>query len=356
MVSSVVPESQFSCCTVRLSDVIEDVPAGIIILNAKGEVVEHNQMSIRLLGCSLIGHLWREVLKSCFVRQYDDGHEISTKNGRRLLISTTSLKNNLDGQVILLNDQTETRKLQDLVNQQKQLSSLGQMVSALAHQIRTPLSAALLYSNHLCDGTVDDQKRVEFSHKLRSRLLHLERQVQDMLLFVRGELPLNDSISSDQFVSELRDALEFSIVACGAKLKFVNTLNIQSIKCNKDALINGILNLVNNAIQSYESTNLSSVPTSKIEAFRLIDIECCSIKDLIFVKVRDFGCGIDETLMQQLSHPFVTTKPQGTGLGLSVIRAVAKAHGGELTLENKSPGILATVSFPLQIHTVSISA
>ena len=354
MMGTVGEQSIQSNCDINLSGVLDAVPAGIIILNSCGDIIENNIASDQLLGSGLKGRSWREILNACFIRQSDDGHEISTKGGRRLLVSTTALGDQHEGQIILLSDQTETRKLQDIINQQKRLSALGQMVSALAHQIRTPLSAALLYASHLCDPSMAEQKRMEFSHKLRSRLLHLERQVQDMLLFVKGELPLNDSISSKQFIAELREATEFSIQACGAKLKLSNYLPSGSFKCNKDALINAVLNLVNNAIQSYESTDGKA--QSKIERFRLIEIKCCESGGIISIKVRDYGCGIQPEIMQRLVNPFVTTKAQGTGLGLAVIRAVAKAHGGEFILENKNPGVLAEIKIPMRTQDISKTA
>ncbi|MCE2029112.1 sensor histidine kinase [Sessilibacter corallicola] len=356
MVGLATEHEQSNELGMSLLGVMKAAPMGIIVLDSSGKIIEDNHAANNLLGCTLKGEFWRDVLKACFLRQYDDGHEISTKNGKRLLISTTAINGSKPGQIIVLHDQTETRKLQDTVNQQLRLSSLGKMVSALAHQIRTPLSAALLYAGHMCDSTINAEKKAEFSDKLRSRLLHLERQVQDMLLFVRGDLPLNDTISPRQLIQELEEALEFPINASGSKLKLTNAIAVEQIKCNKDALINAVLNLVNNAIQSYENSQVASGGQSKVEPFRLIEISCYSIDETIFIDVRDYGCGINESLMKQLVNPFVTTKPQGTGLGLAVIRAVANAHGGELVLENKKPGVLATIKISTQTDFVSISA
>ena len=70
------------------------------------------------------------------------------KSGRRVSISTRSLDQEI-GQIILITDQTETRRLQGELSREQRLSALGKTVSALAHQIRTPLSAATLYASHL---------------------------------------------------------------------------------------------------------------------------------------------------------------------------------------------------------------
>ncbi|MFX5472275.1 PAS domain-containing sensor histidine kinase, partial [Acinetobacter baumannii] len=92
----------------------------------------------------LVGMLWREVIARCFAPREDDGHEISLRDGRRLSIATRSL-NGEPGQLILLNDLTDPRRPQEQLARHERLSALGRMVASLAHQIRTPLSAALLY-------------------------------------------------------------------------------------------------------------------------------------------------------------------------------------------------------------------
>ena len=112
---------------------------------------EANPAACELLGEPLVGELWRQVIARSFAPRKDDGHEISLRDGRRLSIATRSLDAE-PGQLVLLNDLTETRRLQDQLARHERLSSLGRMVASLAHQIRTPLSAAMLYAGHLADA------------------------------------------------------------------------------------------------------------------------------------------------------------------------------------------------------------
>ncbi len=126
----------------RLQNLLDLLPGGIIVIDSQGIVSEANPAARELLGQPLVGELWRQVIARCFAPREDDGHEISLKDGRRLSISTRSLDAE-PGQLVLLNDLTETRLLQDQLARHERLSSLGRMVASLAHQIRTPLSAAL---------------------------------------------------------------------------------------------------------------------------------------------------------------------------------------------------------------------
>jgi two-component system sensor histidine kinase FlrB len=171
----------------RLQNLLDLLPGGVIVIDAQGIVREANPAASELLGLPLEGELWRHVIARCFAPREDDGHEISLKDGRRLSIATRSLDAE-PGQLVLLNDLTETRHLQDQLARHERLSSLGRMVASLAHQIRTPLSAALLYASHLTEQELPVATQQRFAGRLKERLHELEHQVRDMLVFARGEL------------------------------------------------------------------------------------------------------------------------------------------------------------------------
>ena len=138
----------------KLSSVLQALPAGVVVLNPEGLVQDCNPASIELLGGPLRGEVWREVVERAFLPRSDDGHEISLKDGRLVNISTCPLGND-PGQILLIADVTETRRLQKFVSQHQRLISMGEMVASLAHQIRTPLSTALLSASQLKSGHGD---------------------------------------------------------------------------------------------------------------------------------------------------------------------------------------------------------
>lgn len=170
----------------RLQNLLDLLPGGVIVIDGMGVVREANPAAIDLLGQPLLGMLWRHVISRCFAPREDDGHEVSLKDGRRLSIATRSLDAE-PGQLVLLNDLTETRHLQEQLARHERLSSLGRMVASLAHQIRTPLSAAMIYASHLAEQELPVETQQRFAARLKDRLHELEHQVRDMLVFARGE-------------------------------------------------------------------------------------------------------------------------------------------------------------------------
>jgi len=330
----------------RMRALLDFLPGGVIVLNSRGVIVESNPTAQDLLGTELNGKVWRHVITESFAPKNDDGLEVSTKNGRRLSISTSSLGE--DGQILLLTDQTQTRQLQDQLSRNERLSAMGKMVSALAHQIRTPLSAAILYAGNLANGSFEPDVQQRFAEKCLGRLRHMEKQVRDMMLFVKSELPLNDIISIQQLEMELKAAAEVALSSPNCQCRWVNEALDLEIKCHKEALVSSLMNLINNAIQS---------SSTKVD-IRVYFARCSGNPERLLLKVEDNGDGMDENTMQKIQQMFTTTKSQGTGLGLSVVKTVAKAHGAEFSLESeKGIGTTAIFSIPfIESNTLRTAA
>lgn len=316
----------------RLQSLLDLLPGGVIVIDGQGVVREANPAARGLLGQPLVGMLWRQVIARCFAPRKDDGHEISLRDGRRLSIATRSL-NGEPGQLVLLNDLTETRRLQDQLARHERLSALGRMVASLAHQIRTPLSAAMLYAGHLSEQALPLEQQQRFAGRLKERLQELENQVRDMLVFARGELPLPDRLSPAELFAGLRAAAESHVA--GLQLRWQCDVRGGELLCNRDTLVGSVLNLLHNAIQAGgQDVRLKVHLYARGDSLRLA--------------ISDSGPGMDAATLARLGEPFFTTKTTGTGLGLAVVKAVAKAHHGELRLQSRpGRGTCASLVLPL---------
>ncbi|MGO1463671.1 MAG: sensor histidine kinase [Oleiphilaceae bacterium] len=317
----------------RLSTLLKALPAGVVVLDSQGVVSQTNPAAIALLGEPLDGERWVDVIHRCFAPRQDDGHEVSLKDGRRVSIEIRTMDNQ-PGQLILLTDLTETRHLQSQLAHAQRLSAMGKMVASLAHQIRTPLSAAILYGGHLTQDDLDEEMRQRCATRLMSRLTHLEQQVRDMLIFARGETRLAEELSVATLVSALESALEGIKPAAGSEVVLENLVPANCLlMCNRDALVGACTNLVNNSLESGASAVTVAV-TSKANE--------------MLIRVLDNGPGFGKAEASQLSEAFYTTKSHGTGLGLAVVQAVVKAHQGHFSIESpEQGGAVATLRLPL---------
>ncbi len=324
-----------------VSHILDVMPAGVVLLDAKGYVKQANAAAKDMLGEPLEGQLWRTIISRSFRPRQDDGHEISLSDGRRVKLSISALVEE-PGQLILLTDLTETRLLQQRVGHMQRLSSLGKMVASLAHQLRTPLSAATLYAANLLNPTISDDSREQFCHKLQSRLKDLESQINDMLLFAKsGEEQVVAELSLSTLMTEIHEGSEAMLISKGCKLK-VDVLEPDLIILgNKTALASAFQNLIHNS--------LHYSPAGKPISF--VARRCKAEPNMVEVLIADEGPGIPEGDLRQVFEPFFTTRSQGTGLGLAVVKSVAQAHEGAVTISNQNTGG-ACIGMRLPIHRV----
>ncbi|MBV1883772.1 MAG: PAS domain-containing sensor histidine kinase [Pseudomonadales bacterium] len=317
--------SEKECLANQLEETLSALPAGVVVLDNKGQVKQTNPASEELLGTPLLGRpllgrLWREVITNSFAPKEDDGHEISLKDGRKVGVTTRCLKDG-SGQIIVLNDLTETRQLQSRLSRHRRLSDMGRMTASLAHQIRTPLSTATLYGSFLVKPELAEDKREKFASKLMVQLAHIEQQIKELLLFSRGEVVISELISQEELLNSLEASLCAKILQTKSKFTIVQQTSNVLLECNKDALLGALINVVCNGIDA-------ASPNADIKVIAKSD------SGILSLSIIDNGCGIEQEKINKIFEPFYTTKGNGTGLGMAVVQAVVKAHSGNIEVHS----------------------
>ena len=309
----------------RLASLLHALPGGVVVIDGEGKVQEHNPAAELLLGQPLLGLPWSEIIKRSFAPRNDDGHDISLVDGRKVNISTCPLGSE-PGQILLITDVTEIRHLQDRTGQQQRLAAMGKMAASLAHQIRTPLSSALLYVSNLKRQVLSDEDRFSLTEKMTSRLRHLEQLIEDMLMYSREGKVGEELFSSQNLLDELYQGLEPQLELTQTRFSSTNKERDLMIHGNRQMLLSALTNLAMNAMQAMKECDKTE--TKKIEV--IISKE----NNNVCIALQDNGPGIPPEVQDQIFDPFYTTRTQGTGLGLAVVQAVAKAHDGKVMLES----------------------
>ncbi|WP_151671543.1 sensor histidine kinase [Nitrincola schmidtii] len=319
----------------RLRKLVDLMPTGFLVIDNRGLIVESNPAAEALLGEKLQDRAWIAVIQACFAPRPDDGHEVSLRNGKRVLLSTLALPDE-PGQLVFMTDQTQTRDLQSKLHHYQRLSEMGRMMASLAHQVRTPLSAALIYATHLTASELTDAHRIRFATKVKQHLTHLEQQVRDMLIFARGETRLDDQINADDLLIRIEDLLDQPLAQYDAECEFINRAGDAQIQCNLEALLGAVLNLVNNALQACHEN-------------AVLEILLEQQQNTLVISVSDNGPGMNAESLQRAKEPFYTTKTHGTGLGLAIAQVIARAHHGQFELSSEpEKGTCARFQLPLK--------
>lgn len=296
------------------------LPAGVIVLNPDNKILEMNPSAEKILGMDALGRDWDIVLMNAFYSTNDAG-ELVTHNNHYYQTSETPLDDN-ESRIVLIQDVTEARHLREHISRHQRLHSMGEMAASLAHQIRTPLSSALLYVSQMNSDQLNPDKREAFVGKAMNSLNHLESLVKDMLQYAKGGKGSKRPVKLEDLVANLEQGVESPIEVSNSEIKFNAFMPGMVIAGDMDALVTALLNLVNNAIDVVGTKAIIEVTVNK------------SMDDRVDIIVSDKGPGIAPEQLEKIFEPFYTSRAKGTGLGLAVVRAIAEAHQGEVWVKS----------------------
>ena len=225
-------------------------------------------------------------------------------------------------------------RLEEALSRSKHMSSLGEMVSGISHEIRNPLgiirsSAELLKkkmasfdpSNTIPDIIVEESGR-------------LNNIITDFLNFAKPKMPGFAKCHVEEILEKNIKYLSSQTESQGYIIKKHHDNNLPAIMADFDMLYQAFLNLLINAIQAMQNGGT-------------IYTKISSTGDAVTILIEDEGEGIPDDLTEKIWDPFFTTKEKGTGLGLVIVKNIIEAHGGSIELENRSAGgVRAKVTLP----------
>jgi two-component system, LuxR family, sensor kinase FixL len=230
---------------------------------------------------------------------------------------------------------TEARlqELQSELVHISRLTAMGEMASALAHELNQPLSAIANYlkgSRRLIEGRQDEESGTirDAMDKAAEQALRAGQIIRRLRDFVaRGE--------SERRVENVKKLIEeaSALALVGAKDQGIRTRfqfdpTVELVLADKVQIQQVLLNLMRNAIEAMEASDRRELVVSA----------AAGADDLITISVADSGSGIALDVTSQLFQPFVTTKRHGMGVGLSISRTIVEAHGGQIWADGNPGG------------------
>lgn len=309
----------------RLSLLLNALPAGVVVLDSTARISEANPVARTMLGESISGENWSALAETKLVAT--DAPDEWQLADRRVSIAESPL-DSAGGRILLIHDITIAHELKANVERHQRLAAMGEMAASLAHQLRTPLATALLYSANLAQPELSGAARARFAGKATEQLKRLERLIQDVLLFARGESIGRDDIPASALIAEAAQTMEPLCQEKRVGFSVGSIVGDSVIVGSRKALGGALLNLLENALQASEARNDG---TAQVNLSATLDGRN------VLIRVRDTGAGIAPEAQARIFEPFFTTRGQGTGLGLAIALGVARAHGGTIEVSS-TPG------------------
>lgn len=227
------------------------------------------------------------------------------------------------------------------------LGSMGELASALAHEVNQPLTAIITYTQTLLkmlnQGRLDEDDLRRGLDRSLASAQHAREVVSKLRTFIkRGEMKPHP-IPAAHLLRECRVLLETEARHHHVQLRLDAAEDLPTVRVDSVLIQQVIFNLVRNGIESINDSDNTR---------RELTVHVDSEGDEVVVCVSDTGKGVDEDLRERLFDPFVSTRKQGLGIGLSLCRSVVDRHKGKVWVED-SPGPGATFCFSLPVHRVA---
>ncbi|MBM3526805.1 MAG: PAS domain S-box protein [Alphaproteobacteria bacterium] len=357
----------------HLKSILDTIPEAMVVIDERGTIQSFSAAAERLFGYKPEEAIGRNV-KMLMPSPYREGHDgylaryLQTGERRIIGIGRVVVGERRDGSTFpmelavgemissrrrfftgFIRDLTERQeteaRLQELQSELvhiSRLTAMGEMASTLAHELNQPLSAIANYmkgSRRLLEGNTDERvgmvrdamnsaadqalRAGQIIHRLRDFVARGESEyrVEDIKKLVEEASALALVGAKDLGV---RVRFQFEP---GASLALADRVQIQQV----------ILNLIRNAIDAMQESEIRELAVAVSQA----------PDEMIKISVIDTGSGIAPELADQLFQPFVTTKRQGMGVGLSISRTIIEGHGGRIWAESR-PGGGTIFSFTLR--------
>jgi signal transduction histidine kinase len=246
-------------------------------------------------------------------------------------------KDGVVGGMILLKNTEPLRQIQSLVDYSRKLADLGKLTSGVAHEIKNPLNAMIIHLELLKQKLSDPPETVANSLTFLVGEVHrLDRMVQGFLRFVRPRTLALRPMNLNTLFQEVVRLAEAQ--GSHAGVTFVLRLDgtIPPVNGDHDLLRQAFLNLALNACQAMPDGGTVTLATDQ------------SAEGIIRAHVIDHGIGIPAEDLDKIFRLYYTTRPDGNGIGLSMVYRIVQMHGGSIEVDSKvGQGTTMTVTFPL---------
>jgi two-component system, LuxR family, sensor kinase FixL len=348
----------------HLQSILDTIPDAMIVIDEGGVMQHFSTAAERLFGYTsqeAIGTNVKSLMPSPYREAHDGYLERYLRTGERRIIGIgrVVVGERKDGSIFPMelavgemksgNERFFTGFIRDLTERQKtearlqelqselvhisRLTAMGEMASTLAHELNQPLSAIANYmkgSQRLLQGKPDD-----LSKTLRGALDKAAEQAMRAGQIIRR---LRDFVSRgeterrvESITKLVEEASALALVGAkerGIRVTFQLDPRADLVLADKVQVQQVLINLMRNAIDAMEESRRRE----------LVIATSAEEEEMVAISVADTGTGVAPDVAEQLFQPFVTTKRQGMGVGLSISRTIVEAHGGEIWLEPNPEG------------------
>jgi len=337
------------------NEVVRHLPVGLIATDRSGHVTFFNAAAEKItdLNKKLIHNQKPDGLLPeglCGVQKKLDQGEIITEREMEctfaenrvvpVSVSATHILNQEGeflGQILILRDLSEIRRLQDKVRRQEKLAAMGGLAAGVAHEVRNPLSSIKALATFFTGQFDEGSEAYEAAKVMVQEVDRLNRVITELLEFSRPTDLKRQSSDIGLLISRSIQLVRQDAANKNIDCEVHTEDDICPAWVDPDRLTQCLLNLYLNAIQAMENGGTLSVKCTMDET------------ENIKISISDTGRGISPEQLKKIFDPYFTTKSKGTGLGLAIVHKIIEAHGGHIEVNSAiDEGTSFSISIPCE--------
>jgi two-component system, sporulation sensor kinase E len=357
-------QDQIRALIARMSDendllvmLLESMTDGIIVTDRKHHVILINKSAERFLPFltdDILEHVvWEcvadEEIAAFLSANLRNQEKVSDKEftleGNPPRILSMSLlplvkEGSAQGNVVHIEDVTEKRSKEARLRRAESLASLTTLAAGVAHEIKNPLGSMGIHLQLIQKKTagkecIESKDIAAHLGVIQEEVDRLNRIVVDFLFAVK---PMDTRLEDGDINKVVQELLEFvrpELDQAEVKVESSLSPSVPSLRIDPRYIKQALLNLIKNAVAAMPGGGVLRVETVRAGE----DVQ---------VRISDTGTGISEQIMDKIFEPYFTTKPFGTGLGLTIVFKIVKEHFGDISVTSRvGEGTTVTLSLPL---------
>ena len=287
---------------------------------------------------------WAEPVAHLLANRTDEAGSVEVRFGDRTLLVTAIPSGEPGAAVLLFEDHTEKRRLQEQLLQSEKMSAIGQLIAGVAHDLNNPLASVVGFSDLLGKAADVPPRLAEPLAVIRQEAERASAIVRNLLSFARRQEGERQLQSIRPILESTHQLLKNQLLAAQIELTLEFEPGLPEVEVHANQIKQVFVNIINNSAQAIASAGPKE---------GLIQIVTKCEPDGLSVNISDNGPGIPEDVAQHVFEPFFSTKSEGegTGLGLSICLGILKEHGGTIRVDPGGAGSGRGATFTVELPT-----
>lgn len=346
--------------------ILQNISSGLITTDVSGKILFANSACISILeypeSALLDRHMddifGKETAGAMMKPVLDQDHmpistelRVMTMNKREIFLGfTTTVRydshHRMLGYIVSFRDITQIREMRQTIMRMDRLASSGVLTSAIAHEIRNPLAGIKTMAQALEKEMKADDHRMEYVQRIIKQINRLNELLKAFFTYARPVRPEKKECDFRLIVKEIKELLKTRCENDKIVIEEIYDPFLPHLFIDENQIQQVMINLMMNALDAMGKGGKLTIEAMMTQ--RSLPPKFNDEREVVQIRVSDTGKGIPQDQLKSIFDAFYTTKPNGIGLGLSIVYRIVEEHGGEILVESiEKKGATFTLLLPL---------